>query len=95
MDKTNIRSLRVAAGWTQEQFADVSGVPQDNISRIERGQVPSVLTAMRVARGLKTTVEQLFAAALRADNEKRKEEKRKAEKAERAKRDARSARKAA
>mgnify|MGYP000237460949 CR=1 FL=1 len=72
MDKTRVEALRDSADWTQAQLAKKTGVPQGSISRIERGQIPGVLTAMRLARGLNTTVEQLFADRLRADETRRK-----------------------
>lgn len=76
MDKTRVETLRTSADLTQAQLAAACGVPQDNISRIERGQIPGVLTALRLARGLQTTVEQLFAEQLRRDDARRKAAKR-------------------
>jgi len=84
MDKTRVETLRTSADLTQAQLAKECGVPQDNISRIERGQVPGVLTAIRLARGLKTTVEQLFADQLRKDDARRKAARREARTARRA-----------
>ncbi len=44
---------RVARGLTQRQLADLSGVPQADISRIERGGAnPTEATLQRLARAL-------------------------------------------
>jgi len=48
-----IRVLRVAAGLTQEDLADVCGVHANYIGTVERGeQVMSLAVARRVAAGL-------------------------------------------
>lgn len=44
---------RHALSWTQVQLAEVSGVPQSEISRIERGRAnPTVMTVSRLSRAL-------------------------------------------
>lgn len=56
-----LRAVRVARGLTQEQLEEKSGIPQPNISRMELvGPAPAVRTAIRLARVLRTTVENLF-----------------------------------
>lgn len=44
---------RQALSWTQVHLAEVSGVPQSEISRIERGRAnPTVTTVSRLSRAL-------------------------------------------
>lgn len=48
-----IRDLRIAAGLTQEQLADRSGLTQSHICRLERGEhSPNGLTLSKIAKGL-------------------------------------------
>jgi len=49
-----IVSTRSSLGITQSQLAEVSGVSQANISRIENGYyIPSIAVLKRIANGLK------------------------------------------
>jgi putative transcriptional regulator len=59
-DDSPVRAARRKAGLDQEQLAERSGVPQGTISRIERGQTPNSGHALRLARALGSTVEELF-----------------------------------
>ena len=68
---TRLRAAREAAKQLQEDLAEASGVPQGTISRIENGTAPQVVTALRLARALGTTVEDLFSDLLAADDEER------------------------
>ena len=68
---TRLRAAREAAKQLQEDLAEASGVPQGTISRIENGTAPQVVTALRLARALDTTVEDLFSDLLIADDEER------------------------
>jgi ribosome-binding protein aMBF1 (putative translation factor) len=44
---------RHALSWTQVHLAELSGVPQSEISRIERGRAnPTVMTVSRLSRAL-------------------------------------------
>jgi ribosome-binding protein aMBF1 (putative translation factor) len=44
---------RQALSWTQVHLAQVSGVPQSEISRIERGRAnPTLMTVSRLSRAL-------------------------------------------
>lgn len=46
-------SSRMEQDLTQKELADRSGVPQSNISRIEKGQaIPSLMTLDKIARAL-------------------------------------------
>lgn len=48
--------LREAQGLTQEQLGVKSGIPQETLSRLERGRVPALPTLKRLARALNATV---------------------------------------
>lgn len=58
----NIRRRRKAAGLTQMQLSNRSGVDMGEISRIERGmRDPQLMTIVRVARGLRVPAAELLA----------------------------------
>jgi len=58
---SHLRDHRLRAGLTQEELAREVGVTRQTIIAIEKGNYPpSVLLAMRIARRLGTTVEELF-----------------------------------
>lgn len=59
--ENDIKSLRRDAGLRQEDLANRCGVSRQTIIAIENNQYdPSLALAMRLARELKTTVEDLF-----------------------------------
>ena len=56
-----IRTLRKAAGLTQEQLAETSDISVNFIGYVERGQrAPSIKTLERIARGLNVRPKDLF-----------------------------------
>lgn len=56
-----LRAVRTRKGVTQERLEAMSGVLQETISRLENhGPSTGVLQAIRLARALGTTVEELF-----------------------------------
>ena len=58
--KTKIKELRLAAGLTQQQLADLVHVSSRTIISIEKGQYsPSLMLAYRIALVFHTTVEEL------------------------------------
>lgn len=59
---STIKLLREQRGWTQEQFADVSGVAPETIQRIEAGKTrtPRQGTLMALAAALGTDVSKLL-----------------------------------
>ncbi len=59
--KNKIRELRLQAGLTQKQLADLALVSSRTIISLETGQYnPSLLLAYRIARIFKTTIEDLY-----------------------------------
>lgn len=59
-----VKALREAKGWTQDQLAECSGVPQGTISRIERGRLkrqPSLENIVRLAKALGVRTSMLLA----------------------------------
>lgn len=49
----NVRALRLAKGWTQEQFAERSGFSQQYISGLESGRRnPTVVSLFELAQAL-------------------------------------------
>jgi len=58
---SHVREHRLRAGLTQEELARAVGVTRQTIIAIEKGNYPpSVLLALRLARRLGVTVEELF-----------------------------------
>lgn len=59
---SNLKHVRKAAGLTQAQLAHLTGVSRQTIIATERGDyAPSVYLALRIARSLETSVEEIFA----------------------------------
>ena len=57
---SNLRRLREARGWTQQQLADNSGVPRPTLAHLESGDGnPTLAVLMRVALALSVTLEAL------------------------------------
>ena len=51
--RCELKIYRVAQGLTQEQLADVTGIHQTNISKLESGTAnPSLRTLKRLAAGM-------------------------------------------
>jgi transcriptional regulator with XRE-family HTH domain len=58
----NLRQRRQAAGLSQEQLADKTGLHPTEISRLERAaREPRLGTMLRLARGLDISIEKLVA----------------------------------
>lgn len=60
--KNRLKELRWEKNWTQTQLARLSGVPQPDIYKIENGihANPGVYTALRLAKALSVSVEDIF-----------------------------------
>lgn len=59
--ENNIRQLRKAAGFRQEDLAQALGVTRQTINAIENNKYdPTLGLAMRLARLLNTPVEEIF-----------------------------------
>ena len=65
--KNNLQKIRWDKNWTQQQLSRISHVPQSVISDIENGlkENPSVFIAIRLARALSVTVEDIFTKIVR------------------------------
>lgn len=58
---SKVYEARVDLGITQQQLADATGISVRTIISIEKGrQLPSLLSAMRIANYFSLTVDQLF-----------------------------------
>ncbi|MCF2585863.1 helix-turn-helix transcriptional regulator [Brevibacterium sp. UCMA 11752] len=58
---SSLKQVRKAAGYTQVQLAQLTGVSRQTIIATERGDyAPSVYLALRIAHSLDTTVEEIF-----------------------------------
>lgn len=56
----NVRSLRVARDWTQEQLAEKASLDQTYISGIERGERNlTILSVVKLASALKASASEL------------------------------------
>lgn len=57
----NVRTARLARGWTQEQLADETGLASVQISRIERGtREVRLTTLLRLLRALDLNPDRLL-----------------------------------
>lgn len=57
----NLQEVRWEKNWSQSQLSRISGVPQSVISAIEnKNSIPSVQTALKLARALSINVEDIF-----------------------------------
>lgn len=61
---STVSDLRKALGLSQVQLAERAGVSQSVISRVEDGAGATTATAIRLARVLGTSVEELFGATI-------------------------------
>jgi putative transcriptional regulator len=58
---SRLKEIRTKAGITQAELAEMVEVSRKTINTVENGVfVPSTILALRLARALNTTVEQLF-----------------------------------
>ena len=59
--RNHLREARAARGWTQADLAERVGVTRKTINTVENGVfTPSTTLALKLARALETTVEELF-----------------------------------
>ena len=77
----NFARLRLAKGFTQERFAEVSGVTQQYVGGLERGKRnPTVVTLYHIATALGVTPVELVTPVEEASRESAKSPKRKSRK---------------
>jgi len=55
-----LREYRKKNKMTQKDLAKLVGVSPDYISQIERGRIPGMVTAIKLAKLFNTTLEDLF-----------------------------------
>lgn len=60
MKNSTLIEARHQAGFTQKQVADHIGIAEVSYQRLEYGQMPSLQTAIRIAKLFCTTVEKLW-----------------------------------
>tara|TARA_B100001179_G_scaffold213848_1_gene182762 strand:- start:629 stop:835 length:207 start_codon:yes stop_codon:yes gene_type:complete len=59
--RNDVRAAREAMGWTQAELADRMGVSRKTVNTVENGVfIPSTVVALKAARALGRTVEDLF-----------------------------------
>ena len=59
--KTRIKEIRTCYGLTQEELADKVGVTRQTMLYIEKGKYnPSLIVAIKIARVLKSRIEDLY-----------------------------------
>ncbi len=57
----NVRTLRKAAGYTQDEFADLARIARSYMSGIENGKrAPSIVVVDKIAKALSVPIPQLF-----------------------------------
>ena len=57
----NLENIRKTSGLTQKDLSDLAGVSRVSINAIENGvYVPSTVLALKIAKTLKCSVEDLF-----------------------------------
>ena len=57
----NVRRLRLAKGWSQEDYADRVGIHRTYVSDIERGRRnPTITVVEKLAKPLKVSVRELL-----------------------------------
>lgn len=57
----NVKALRKAAGYTQDEFADLARVARSYMSGIENGKrAPSIVVAAKIAEALSVPLPRLF-----------------------------------
>ncbi|MES2048784.1 MAG: helix-turn-helix transcriptional regulator [Pseudomonadota bacterium] len=62
---TSMKVHRAMHQLTQADLADLTGITRKSINAIEMGRmVPSTILALKLAKALETTVEQLFSIEL-------------------------------
>lgn len=59
--RNNLEELRKSAGLTQQELSESAEVSRKSINAIENGiYIPSTVLALKIAKTLKCTVEDLF-----------------------------------
>ena len=65
----NLKRLREAKGWSQEELADHAGVHRTYVSGVERGiRNPTVTVLLKLAQGLEAPLWELVREAVAPDS---------------------------
>lgn len=57
MEKTKLKTIRQKKNLTQKELSDISGVPQDQISRYERGRSMTDETIRELCKALNVSAD--------------------------------------
>jgi len=60
--RTALAIMRFSRGMTQEELAERADVAKNTVQRLERGELPTLKVAIRVAEALDADVSTLFLA---------------------------------
>ncbi len=60
MENNKLKEKRLALGLTQAEVAEAIGIAESAYQRYEYGRLPNAKTAVKIARTLNTTVENLY-----------------------------------
>ena len=58
--ESRLKEKRLALGLTQAEVAEIVGIETSAYQRYEYGRLPNAKTAVKIARALDTTVENLY-----------------------------------
>ena len=59
--RNNLQQIRKSRGLTQQQLSESADVSRKSINAVENGiYIPSIVLALKIARTLNCTVEELF-----------------------------------
>lgn len=62
--ENQVRSFRKQRKWTLKKLSELSGVPHPSIWRMEKGDVPKLINAYKVAHALQVTVYKIWNISL-------------------------------
>jgi len=62
--RTRVQQLRMEAGLGMRELAKYAGLSPATVSRVEAGNEPDIINALKLARFFESTVEDLFGSLL-------------------------------
>ena len=60
MNRSKLKEAREKSGLTQKQVAQAVGIAESAYQRYEYGRIPSAVTAVRIAKAIGTSVENIY-----------------------------------